>query len=661
MHSETSGTTVSQPWAVGTPLTRWNLSSVEVTYYPGTAQPLEDRVTYAFVNGWVATGDLPCRQALRREIATRRLTFPKGLTFDRVYLGSETGDVDLSGFSHRPTWQVCHARAVLEVPHDQTITLRLTTCGSVTLWLDGRECGRFEPFERNRKNATEITLDLEAGTHALVVRFEDMHERDTIYGFRLDLVAGQGLRAGIQADADPARLTEAAEVLEGLRTVAVFNRSQKVALTSDVLPTETLSLTCAELPGQGGAIGSEHPHITFEMPLGCRVLQFATQVGDVTLHRNLGTTVMTRAQPLTGQNVAARKQALLDCAACPLDVAERLAALARGEALAADALDRPLRFMEERWDCADFGLMGLLWIWARYRDGLPAPLQARLRDALLGFRYWMDEPGNDVMWFWSENHVLCFQVGQYLAGQFFPDEVFPNSGQDGRTRQAQARARLNKWFAAVERHGLVEWNSAAYYPINHRGLLTLFALTDDAEMRDAARRALDRISTMVALHQIGGVPAGSQGRAYEKELLAGPMTELGAVAAILFGGLHVPGWDGAAVLLALSDYLPPDGLDRFAAPQPGQPVSAQYTQGVDGAARLHLWKTAHVQMSSVAHHRPHTLGNQQHVIDIQFAADPLARVWINHPATRRCGVRRARPSGPAAGGCRMWCRPTTRR
>ena len=29
-------------------------------------------------------------------------------------------------------------------------------------------------------------------------------------------------------------------------------------------------------------------------------------------------------------------------------------------------------------------------------------------EAILGFRYWLDEPGNDVMWYWSENHVLCF-------------------------------------------------------------------------------------------------------------------------------------------------------------------------------------------------------------------------------------------------------------
>ena len=38
------------------------------------------------------------------------------------------------------------------------------------------------------------------------------------------------------------------------------------------------------------------------------------------------------------------------------------------------------------------------------------------------------------MWFWSENHVLCFHVAQYLAGDAFPDDVFPNTGKTGASR-----------------------------------------------------------------------------------------------------------------------------------------------------------------------------------------------------------------------------------
>lgn len=43
---------------------------------------------------------------------------------------------------------------------------------------------------------------------------------------------------------------------------------------------------------------------------------------------------------------------------------------------------------------------------------------------------------------------------------------------------------------------------------------------------------------MVALHTTAGVPGGSQGRAYNKELLGGPLTELVMIVRIAFGA----GW-----------------------------------------------------------------------------------------------------------------------
>lgn len=64
--------------------------------------------------------------------------------------------------------------------------------------------------------------------------------------------------------------------------------------------------------------------------------------------------------------------------------------------------------------------MPLIWLWQRYQgQQLPPQDWRRVRSAILGFRYWIDEPGNDTMWFWSENHCLCFHVAQYLAGQNF--------------------------------------------------------------------------------------------------------------------------------------------------------------------------------------------------------------------------------------------------
>jgi len=52
---------------------------------------------------------------------------------------------------------------------------------------------------------------------------------------------------------------------------------------------------------------------------------------------------------------------------------------------------------------------------------------------------------------------------------------------------------------------------------------------------------------------------------------------------------------------------------------------------LDYSGKLTLWKNKHVQLSTVTEHKSGEVGKQQHLIDEQFAAHPLARLWINHP------------------------------
>jgi hypothetical protein len=300
-----------------------------------------------------------------------------------------------------------------------------------------------------------------------------------------------------------------------------------------------------------------------------------------------------------------------------------------------DARVRPiiedtLLTMEERRDCADFVAVPLLWVWMRHGAALPADLAERIGRVLVTFRYWVDEPGNDAMRFWSENHALCFHVSQLLAGQSFPEAVFTASGRTGAVQAALAQARLRQWFDAVEEDGLAEWNSAAYYPVDFIGLLTLAELGPVA-LAKRASALCDRIFTMVALHKLAGVPAGSMGRAYDKELRAGPLTELAPFAAVAFG----KGWLNKGVaslpLFAAGRYEPPAAIAAYVEPAEGQVVSARYFQGYGPAALLNLYKTKHVQLSTNSSAKAGGYGHQQHVLDLRFASHPMARSWLNHP------------------------------
>ena len=83
---------------------------------------------------------------------------------------------------------------------------------------------------------------------------------------------------------------------------------------------------------------------------------------------------------------------------------------------------------------------------------------AEIDRVVLSFRYWLDEPGDDVMWFYSENHALLFHTACYLAGGLFPDAVFARSGRTGREQRAAGRERLIRWLDHFEalRDGRVE-------------------------------------------------------------------------------------------------------------------------------------------------------------------------------------------------------------
>ncbi|MBQ3127636.1 MAG: hypothetical protein IJC13_01205, partial [Clostridia bacterium] len=87
-------------------------------------------------------------------------------------------------------------------------------------------------------------------------------------------------------------------------------------------------------------------------------------------------------------------------------------------------LYKQTEYMNKRFDCADFRAQMLFKI---YKDcPLSDRCSALIKSTFLGFKYFMDEPGDDSMCYWSENHQILFAVSEYLAGQEWPDEIFTN-------------------------------------------------------------------------------------------------------------------------------------------------------------------------------------------------------------------------------------------
>jgi hypothetical protein len=634
----------------GDSLNAWELSATEAQYFPGEPAIAHDPQNYRYVNGFVDVGDLPCRVATWRDVATRRVKLRTDWAVESLYLPGSNRRVEFSQFRHRPTRLARWCRSWVSAPTDRYCSFRLSTRGGVHIWVDGELAGRFEPFTRNSTEDTVVHLPLRAGGSEIVVLTEDMAERDVQWFFELVLlddielaVSLPGAEMGQQVEALKSLASQVrckgdavdakGEVILLFDTPASIDVDVHVQVTSTshthaVMLDRRLTLRAGatELPLCKG----------YELPYGYHTLPLTLMAGQSRVDRSIGCAVLHEIvpQPLAG-DLKARKRTALEHAALHGEMRMGTAVALLETGRADDPRLRPiiedtLLAIEERRDCADFISVPLLWAYQRNAADLPDDLRLRVETALLEFRYWVDEKGNDVMWFWSENHALCFHVSQLLAGLTWPDRLFTASGRSGREQADLATARLGRWFDSVEEEGLAEWNSSAYYPVDFIGLLALAELAP-GPLAQRAWALCDRIFTMVALHTLNGVPAGSMGRAYDKELRAGPLTELAPFATIAFG----KGWLNTGVaslpLFAAGRYQPPAALEQYVEPGAGEVVSARYLQGYGPASLLTLYKTRHVQLSSNSGAKAGGYGHQQHVLDLRFAAHPMARSWINHP------------------------------
>jgi len=632
----------------GQSLTSWVVSPPMESYFPGEAAPAEDRVGYRFTNGFVDVGDLPCRKAFRATMPGRSIEPETDWPVDHLNLPGSNRRVEFTGFWHVPTHVRRWLRSTWRAEADGTVELLLRTCGGIRVWVNGIERVRFEPFLRNVESETRVRLPLLAGDNEILVHSEDLAERDTVWFVEMELGGDMPLTVLLPVAVDRDALAR----LEAL--------ARQVRPARDVFagaPLELLFDTPAgvDLPVEVRIVSHGHDRSCLaasETTLGARetrlVVAGSERVGSgyhgVRLSLGTGAGKVTRAldaafiddlapAPL-GATLADRKRRALDFAArhgAPR-IGRVLAMLASGnvepEAMAA-IVDATLATIDRAEDCSDFVMVPLLWLVGAHGDRLPAAMADRIRASVLAYRYWVDEPGNDAMWFWSENHVLCFHTSQLIAGRLYPDDQFLRSGRSGREQAALAEERLGRWFDSVEAHGLAEWNSAAYYPIDFIGLLALHRWAD-APVAARARGLLDRIFTMIALHTLAGVPAGSQGRAYDKELRAGPLTELAPFATVAFGRGWLNGGVAALPMFCAGPYEPPAGLADLADLAAGRSIEARYAQGLE-PGKLVLFKTEAAQLSTVVDHKTGKPGHQQHVLDIRLAGHPMARLWVNHP------------------------------
>jgi hypothetical protein len=284
--------------------------------------------------------------------------------------------------------------------------------------------------------------------------------------------------------------------------------------------------------------------------------------------------------PAPQGDYASRRQSFLHFSAAAQPVGGRtgffsqISRLALGQPIDEAVVYEALQFVTERQDCADFSAVGLLRILYQFADSphLSPELANAIRHTLLHFKYWIDEPGKEMMCFWSENHQILFHSAEYLAGQLFADEIFPNVGQTGHWHMDKARPKILRWIDLKARIGFSEWDSNCYYDEDMAPLLNLADFAADPEIADKAARLLDIMFFDMAVDSFRGTYGTSHGRTYPRHVLSGRNEATAAVSKIAWGmGIFNDPSNMTAVSLAVSPrYRVHPLIERIAQEMPNE-------------------------------------------------------------------------------------------
>ncbi len=198
-------------------------------------------------------------------------------------------------------------------------------------------------------------------------------------------------------------------------------------------------------------------------------------------------------------------------------------------------LDGTLEYIKNEYDCSDFRLVNLIRILYEYEDRIPEDYKLKIEDVLFNFRYWWDEPGENSMCYWSENHQILFASAEYLVGQKYPDSIFPKSGLTGKEHMEKARKRIIDWLEMRWKYGFIEFYSGVYYKEDIGGMINIIDLADDEELVKKTQIIMDLLFYDVASQNIKTCFVTASGRAYEGNRKGGSGATLGGLTNYFWG------------------------------------------------------------------------------------------------------------------------------
>jgi hypothetical protein len=577
--------------------------------------------------------------------------------------------VDLTAFYHTCHYLRSWAYARVMSPTSLEATFVLTTNGPADVWIGGKHVHRQEHFYHQLPHSVAFETPLEEGINNILVRFEEVAIRECPYAMALQIqdFAGDDPAGETQvlvpvANKSVGRRKRIEKALYAAYVDRdVYTPGDEIAvhwpedLDVSVEVTARLRHSSGQIYAEGQQVGK--PGDTSRLQLPVQIPEGAYQImlmpqpreyydWNLRVQRkiNLWSLHNRYSQTPYGSYAERRQEALEDAARRTDNIFSEIAkmALGRWSAVNTDAIMMAVEGINQRKDCSDFYLVGLLGAMQRYGDdaSFPDALKAPLEECVLNFKYWMDEPGSDAMCYWSENHQILFHACEILAGQLYPDRVFSNAGQTGSWHREKGERMALSWLHKRASGGFREWDSNCYFEEDLLALSHLADLVENSQVWEMAAVVMDKMFFTMALNSYRGVFGSTHGRTYTPLIKGAHLEGTAGIGRLMWGmGTFNQRILGTVSLACTQDYELPAIIQSIAADRPEEMWNRERHAGEleewcdldSGAWEVNkaTYKTPDYMLCSAQDYRAGEAGYQQHIWQATLGTDAV--VFVTHP------------------------------
>lgn len=514
----------------------------------------------------------------------------------------------------------------------------MAEAGSQDLWCNGVPVNKVRTGKIGRYDMYKVILPLKIGVNTIFVRQIDLAARDNRLNFALRLDSGHDIEVVLPGN--PQTVERFYQAEEWLYSVELSRDGTFHAPGEPFFPVRIeWDNNMKEWPRRGKSVNVALPDKVSSVNFRLNIVIDDSHLGrEFEIGHIAGPDAFGQTLEKVRANLMSQVLEAPPVKDYPFS-GQLIIKLRQGIELTAEdyrILEDILEHVNRRMDCADFYLAFIQRLYIMCGDRLETKYRKAVEDAMLDFRYWSDEEGNNGMWMWSENHRILFHSCQMIAGKLFPDNHFTASGRTGREQAGIGEARVAEWIAELEKYGSDEFQSASYLHVLLLGMLNVVDFADSENLTTRMTALVDTVIERAALTIFDGICLGAQGRIYDKEVMDPEDSGKQSIMSWLTTSAR-PAFNLWVTTVMTSTYKPLSNIDNLA-------VCEVDTVYADGGAEVNIFRKKDFLISALTLPSPireNVTGKdiyipgrglyQQHLWEAAVGA--RARVFVTHPGS----------------------------